>query len=139
MADNQRRRMRGKVFPIQGCRRPRRGARLPAPPKTWRPTMRWVHQGGSARQQSQGRGRGRGFCDAAANAIMPGRIHQHHRRPDAGRHGPGPAPVSVLGHQANLRESRKSKELATLRLQVLVVVKANDACESKKEIIRLRE
>jgi hypothetical protein len=46
---------------------------------------------------------------------------------------------SVQGHQANLRESSKSKELAKLRLQVLVDVKANDACESKKEIMRLRE
>jgi hypothetical protein len=45
----------------------------------------------------------------------------------------------VLGHQANLRESSESKELAKLRLQVLVVVEANDACESKKEIMRLRE
>jgi hypothetical protein len=49
------------------------------------------------------------------------------------------AGLPVLGHQANLRESSKSKELAKLRLQVLVVVKANDACESKKEIMRLRE
>jgi hypothetical protein len=39
--------------------------------------------------------------------------------------------VPVLGRQVNLRESSKSKELAKLRLQVLVVVKANDACESK--------
>jgi hypothetical protein len=46
---------------------------------------------------------------------------------------------AVLGRQANLRESSKSKELAKLRLQVFVVVKANDACESKKEIMRLRE
>jgi hypothetical protein len=45
----------------------------------------------------------------------------------------------VLCRQANLKESSKSKELAKLRLQVLVVVKANDACESKKEIMRLRE
>jgi hypothetical protein len=44
-----------------------------------------------------------------------------------------------LGHQANLKESSESKELAELRLQVLVVVIANDASESKKEIIRLRE
>ncbi len=44
----------------------------------------------------------------------------------------------VLGRQANLRESSKSKELAQLRLQVFVVVKANDACESKKEIMRLK-
>ncbi len=44
-----------------------------------------------------------------------------------------------LGHQANLKESSESKELAELRLQVLVVVKANDACESKKKIMRLRE
>ncbi len=47
--------------------------------------------------------------------------------------------VSVLGRQANLRESSESKELAQLRLQVLVAVKANDACDSKKEIMRLRE
>ncbi len=45
----------------------------------------------------------------------------------------------VLGRQANLKESSKSKELAELRLQVLVVVVTSDACESKKEIIRLRE
>jgi hypothetical protein len=44
-----------------------------------------------------------------------------------------------LGRQASLKESSKSKELAELRLHVLVVVKANDACESKKEIMRLRE
>jgi hypothetical protein len=47
--------------------------------------------------------------------------------------------ASVLGRQANLRESSKSKELAELRLQVLVVVITSDACESKKEIMRLRE
>ncbi len=46
---------------------------------------------------------------------------------------------NVLGRQANLRESSKSKELAELRLQVLVVVITSDACESKKEIMRLRE
>jgi hypothetical protein len=43
----------------------------------------------------------------------------------------------VLGHQANLRGSSKSKELAELRLQVLVVAITSDACESKKEIMRL--
>jgi hypothetical protein len=46
---------------------------------------------------------------------------------------------TVLGCQANLRESSNSKELAELRLQVLVVVITCDACESKKEIVRLRE
>jgi hypothetical protein len=45
----------------------------------------------------------------------------------------------VLGRQANLKESSESKELAELRLQVLVVVISSDACESKKEIMRLRE
>jgi hypothetical protein len=45
----------------------------------------------------------------------------------------------VLGRQANLKESSKSKELAEMRLQVLDVVITSDACESKKEIIRLRE
>ncbi len=49
------------------------------------------------------------------------------------------AAVAVLGRQANLKESSKSKELAELRLQVLVVVITSDACESKKEIMRLRE
>jgi hypothetical protein len=47
-------------------------------------------------------------------------------------------PVSVLGRQANLKESSKSKELAEMRLQVLVVVITSDACESKKEIMRLK-
>jgi hypothetical protein len=47
---------------------------------------------------------------------------------------------SVLSRQANLKESSKSKELAELRLQVLVVVvvEKSDACESKKEIMRLK-
>jgi hypothetical protein len=45
----------------------------------------------------------------------------------------------VLGLQANLKESSESKELAEMRLQVLVVVITSDACESKKEILRLRE
>ncbi len=44
----------------------------------------------------------------------------------------------VLGCQANLKESSESKKLAELRLQVLVVVKTSDACESKKKIIRLK-
>jgi hypothetical protein len=44
----------------------------------------------------------------------------------------------VLGHQANLKETSEGKELAKLRLQVLVVVKTSDACESKKEIMRLK-
>jgi hypothetical protein len=47
--------------------------------------------------------------------------------------------VGVLGRQANLKESSESKELAEMRLQVLVVVITSDACESKKEIMRLRE
>ena len=46
-------------------------------------------------------------------------------------------PAHVLGRQANLKESSESKELAELRLQVLVVV-TSDACESKKEIMRLK-
>ncbi len=62
MADDQRRRMRGKVFPVRGRRRPRPGARSPAPPGTWRPTVRWDRQGGSTGQRSRGRGRGRGFA-----------------------------------------------------------------------------
>jgi hypothetical protein len=33
----------------------------------------------------------------------------------------------------------KVKELAELRLQVLVVVKMSNGCDSKKEIIRLRK
>jgi hypothetical protein len=41
--------------------------------------------------------------------------------------------------KANLKESSKSKELAEMRLQVLVVVITSDVCESKKEIMRLRE
>ena len=44
----------------------------------------------------------------------------------------------MLSCQANLKESSKSKELAELRLQVLVVVITSDACESKKEIMRLK-
>ncbi len=46
--------------------------------------------------------------------------------------------IPVLGHQANLKESSESKELAEMRLQVLVVVITSDSCESKKEIMRQR-
>ncbi len=45
--------------------------------------------------------------------------------------------ASVLGRQANLKESSKSKELAEMRLLTLVVVITSDACESK-EIMRLK-
>jgi hypothetical protein len=65
MADDQRRRMRGKVFPIRGCRRPRPGVHLPAP---WQPTMQWGCQGGGAGQRSWGQGWGRGF---AARPPLP--------------------------------------------------------------------
>jgi hypothetical protein len=61
MADEQRRRMWGKVFHILGRPRPRPGARSLAPPRTWRPTVQWGCQGGGAGQQSWGWGRGRGF------------------------------------------------------------------------------
>ncbi len=43
-----------------------------------------------------------------------------------------------LGRQANLKESSESKELAEMKLLVLVVVITSDACESKKEIMRLK-
>jgi hypothetical protein len=39
---------------------------------------------------------------------------------------------------ANLKKTSKGKELAKLRLQIFVVVKMSDACESKKEIMRLK-
>ncbi len=44
----------------------------------------------------------------------------------------------VLGRQATSRSQARAKELAELRLQVLVVVITSDACESKKEIVRLK-
>ncbi len=52
-----------------------------------------------------------------------------------GRNALEVAAVSVLGRQATSRSQARAKELAELRLQVLVVVIASDACESKKEII----
>ncbi len=36
------------------------------------------------------------------------------------------------------RSQARAKELAELRLQVLVVVITSDACESKKEMMRLK-
>ena len=48
------------------------------------------------------------------------------------------SPPTVLGHQATSRSQARAKELAELRLQVLVVVITSDACESKKEIMRLK-
>jgi hypothetical protein len=89
--------MRGKVFPVRGCRHP--GAHSPAPPGTWRPTVRWGCQGGGAGQRSWGQGQGHRFCSAAATVIVPGGIHQRHCRPEAGSHGPGPAPVGGVARQ----------------------------------------
>jgi hypothetical protein len=68
MVDDQRLQMWGKVFPIRGRRRPRPGARSPAPPGTWRPTKRWGCQGGGAGQRSWGRGQG---CEFAARPPPP--------------------------------------------------------------------
>jgi hypothetical protein len=102
MANDQRQQMQGKVFPIQGCRCPRPGARLLAPPRIWRPTVRWGCQGGGVGQQSWGRGwaQGRGFatwppptsCLAEYASItagrMPGVMDQDLRRSEAwlGKH-----------------------------------------------------
>jgi hypothetical protein len=71
----------------------------PVPPGTLRPTVQWVREGGGARQRSWGQGWGRGFCGMAAAAIVPGGIRQRYRRPDAGSHGPGPAPVRGMAWQ----------------------------------------
>jgi hypothetical protein len=103
MANDQCRRIQGKVFPVLGRHRPCPRARLPAPPRTWRPTVRWGCQGGSVQQRSQGRGQGHRFWGVAATAIMPGGIRQRHRRPNAGSHGPGPVPVrGMLGNHRRL-------------------------------------
>jgi hypothetical protein len=95
MANDQRRRMRGEVFPIRGRRRPRPGARLPAPSGTWRPAVRWGHQRGGAEQRRQGWKWGRGFaarppppsCLAEYASVttgwMPGVTDQDLRRSEA--------------------------------------------------------
>ena len=44
----------------------------------------------------------------------------------------------MLGCQANLKIQARANGLVELRLQVLVVVITSDACESKKEIMRLK-
>jgi hypothetical protein len=46
--------------------------------------------------------------------------------------------MSVLGHQANLKETREVLSTCWIEAQVLGVVKMSDACESKKEIMRLK-
>jgi hypothetical protein len=100
--DDRHCRMRDKVFPIRGRQRPHPGARSPAPPGTWRPTVLWGHQGGSAGKWSRGQGRGHVFQGAAAIAVVPGRICQRHRRLNAGSRGPGPAPVRGVDRQPPL-------------------------------------
>ncbi len=59
-----------------GCSLPFPGARLPAPPGTLRPDVRWGPKGGSARKLSQGRGwgRGHGFRGVVAAASVLGGI-----------------------------------------------------------------
>ncbi len=54
---------------------------------------------GRGRAAESGGGGGRGFRGAAAAAIVPGGIHQRHRRPDARKHGPGSAPVRGMAWQ----------------------------------------
>ncbi len=90
---------RGAVVPVRGRRRPHLGVRLPAPPRTWRPTVRWGCQGGGGGQRSWGQGRGHGFRGAAAAAIVPGGICQHHCQQDTRSHGSGPAPVGGVAQQ----------------------------------------
>jgi hypothetical protein len=68
MADDQRHRMQGEVIPVQGHRRPRPGARLPAPPGTWRPTVRLGYQGAAPGIGVGGGGGGAGF---AARPLPP--------------------------------------------------------------------
>ncbi len=106
VANDQHHWMQGKVSPIRGRRHPHPGAHLPVPPGTWRPTVRWGPQGGSSGQRSWGRGRGRGFHGAAAATIVPGGIGQRHHQPDAGRHGPAPAPVRSMAWQPPVPHER---------------------------------
>jgi hypothetical protein len=41
-------------------------------------------------------GVGDGFHGVAAAAVVPGGMRPPHRQPDAGSHGPGPAPVQGM-------------------------------------------
>jgi hypothetical protein len=99
-------RMWGKVVPVQGRRRPRPGACLPAPPGTRRPNVRWGHHGGGAGHRSWGMGAGTRVCGAAAAAIVPGKIRKHYRQPDAGSYGPGPVPVRGMARQLPVPHKR---------------------------------
>jgi hypothetical protein len=66
MANYQCRRMQGKVFPVWGCRRPCLVARLRAPPRTWRPTVRWGARGVAPGSGVVGGGVGVGFTVRAS-------------------------------------------------------------------------
>ncbi len=87
----QHRQMRGTIIPIRGCAHLRH-------PGLDNPLSSEVAGGGGqcwVAELGAGLGArgGRRFCSAAAAAVVPGRIRPRHCRPDAGHHGPGPAPV----------------------------------------------
>jgi hypothetical protein len=95
MANDQRRRMQGKVFPIHGRRCPRLRVRLPVLPGTRQPSCGGVAKGAAPGSRVKGRGRGAGFlawplppsCLAEYTSVtacrMPGVMEQDLRWSEA--------------------------------------------------------
>ncbi len=88
---------RGAVIPVWGCAHWRR-------PGPGGPLCGEVARGAAPGSVVGGGGGGGGagrFRGAAATAIVPGRIRQRHHLPDAGSHGPGPAPFGGVARQSS--------------------------------------
>jgi hypothetical protein len=77
----------GAIVPIQGHARQRHLG-------PGGPPCGGVTKGVALGSRVRGGGRDAGFA-----AIVPGRMRQFHRRPDAESHGPGPAPVGGMARQ----------------------------------------
>jgi hypothetical protein len=88
-----------KSSPSEGAVVPVRGHACWRHPGPGGPPCSGIARGAAPGSGVGGRGGGAVFCGMATAAIMPGRIRQHHRRPDAGSHGPGPAPVGGVAWQ----------------------------------------
>jgi hypothetical protein len=101
MADDQRHRIGGGSLPHTGAPSSPSGGALAGAARDLVAHRAVGLPRGRCRAAESGAGAGAGVRvrGAAATDIVPGGIRQHHRRPDAGSHGPGPAPVRGMTRQ----------------------------------------
>jgi hypothetical protein len=99
MANDQRRQMRGKVFPYPGTPSSSSGGTLAGAARDLAAHRAVGLPRGQRRAAELGAGAGARVRGVAAAAIVPGGIRQRHCRMDAGSCRPGPAPVRGMARQ----------------------------------------